>query len=239
MQAESQKNLKKVYKILLEYYGEPEWWPVQFAEKYNIKKEFEIIAGAVLTQNTNWGNAEKALANFKELLAPEKILQISAAGLAEIIKPAGFFNQKAEYLKNISRWLESYNFDVERIKRGDLFKLRRELLALKGIGEETADAVLLYAFDFCTFVVDAYTKRLISRLFDESELGFEDYKYGTVKQFFELNLPRDARVYNNFHALIIINAKAHCRKTPVCAGCPLGDICEFNKKEDILWKKKL
>jgi endonuclease-3 related protein len=219
------EKLFNIYKILLEYYGEPEWWPVKFGGKYNIKKEFEIIAGAVLTQNTNWSNVEKALDNFKDLLAPEKILQISTDELARIIKPAGFFNQKAGYLKNIAEWLRSYNFDVERIKRGDLYKLRDELLAVKGIGEETADDILLYAFDFPTFVVDAYTKRLISRLFDESELGLENYKYGTVKKFFELNLPHDAQIYNKFHALIVINAMEHCRKTPVCAGCPIGEKC--------------
>ena len=221
-------KLLEIYKILLEHYGEPEWWPVKFGGKYNIKKEFEIIAGAVLTQNTNWNNVEKALANFKDLLSPEKILEVPADELAQIIKPAGFFNQKAEYLKNISKWLDGYNFDIELIKRGDLFKLRRELLAVKGIGEETADAILLYAFGFATFVADAYTKRLIARLFNADRTELEDNKYGTVKKFFELNLPHDAQIYNNFHALIVINAKAHCRKSPICAGCPLARICKIS-----------
>lgn len=216
MQAIPRGNIKKVYEILLEHYGEPEWWPVQFSSN----KEFEIIAGAILTQNTNWQNVEKALANFGGLLAPEKVLQMSSETLAQIIKPAGFFNQKAEYLKNMARWLESYKFDVEKIKRGELFTLRRELLAVKGVGEETADSVLLYAFDFPAFVIDAYTKRLISRLF-----GVNEQNYGALKKLFEQSLPRDARVYNNFHALIVIHAKTHCRKKPVCEGCPLGDMC--------------
>ena len=217
-------NLELIYEILLGHYGEPGWWPVKFGE--GAEKEFEIIAGAVLTQNTNWNNVEKALANLKGLLAPEQILRVSSAELAELIKPAGFFNQKAGYLKNVAGWLEGYNFDVERIKRGDLCRLRRELLALKGVGEETADSILLYAFGFCTFVVDAYTIRLIARLSSGAPPGLADYKYSTVKQLFELNLPRDAQLYNNFHALIVINAKAHCRKTPVCSGCPLGAVCE-------------
>ena len=221
-------NLGRIYKILLGHYGEPGWWPVGFGG--GAEKEFEIIAGAVLTQNTNWNNVEKALANLKGLLSPEQILRVSGAELAELIRPAGSFNQKAEYLKNIAGWLESYNFDVERIKRGGLSRLRRELLALKGVGEETADSILLYAFGFCTFVVDAYTIRLIARLSGGAPPGLDDYKYSTVKRFFEFNLPLDARLYNNFHALIVINAKAHCRKSPVCSGCPLRAACGYPHK---------
>jgi len=222
LQEKLQKSLNRIYELLMDYYGEPEWWPVQFSENH---KEFEIIVGAVLTQNTNWNNVEKALANFDERLAPEKILEIDAGALAQIIKPAGFFNQKACYIKNITEWFARYDFDVEKIKLGSLPVLRRELLAIKGIGEETADAILLYAFGFPTFVIDAYTKRLISRIFD---FDFDDgytYRYGELKTLFEQNLAQDARIYNNFHALIVIHAKTHCRKShPSCEGCPLADI---------------
>ena len=225
MQEKPQKNLNQiyeVYEILIDYYGEPSWWPVKFSENH---KEFEIIVGAILTQNTNWSNVEKALANFGDFLTPEKILEIDTDVLAQIIKPAGFFNQKAAYLKNITQWFAKYDFDVEKIKRGDLHELRRELLAIKGVGEETADSILLYAFDFPTFVIDAYTKRLISRIFGDDDCTKYTYRYSELKALFEQNLPSDVRVYNNFHALIVIHAKAHCRKSKsLCEGCPLAAV---------------
>jgi len=143
------------------------------------------------------------------------------AALSETIRPAGFFTQKAVYLKNVTEWFSKYVFSVPAAKRENLGIIRPELLSVKGVGRETADSILLYAFGFPTFVVDAYTLRLCERFPMDAGTG-----YDAVKYFFEKNLPVDADMYNNFHAAIVINGKEHCKKTPVCAGCPLSDACE-------------
>ena len=208
------KNLYEIYEIFLAHYGDPEWWPA--------KTPYEVIVGAVLTQNTNWSNVEKAIANFGDNLSPEFIMQTDLEALAEIIKPAGFFNQKSRYLKAVTTWYSRYNFNVETVMQNNLHKIRRELLAVDGIGKETADDILLYAFGFPTFVVDAYTKRLISRL----PVKLEDCGYDGIKKYFESNLPKYSEIYNNFHAFIVINAKKHCKKIPTCGGCPLESVCE-------------
>ena len=208
------KNTYEIYEIFLAHYGDPKWWPA--------KNPYEVIVGAILTQNTNWGNVEKAIANFGDKLSPEFVMETDCETLAEIIKPAGFFNQKARYLKSVTKWFAKYNFDVETVSQNDLYKLRHELLSVDGVGKETADDILLYAFEFLTFVVDAYTKRLISRL----PVKLDDYSYDGIKKYFENNLPKDVEIYNNFHAFIVINAKNHCRKIPSCNGCPLEFVCE-------------
>jgi len=204
----------KIYEKLFAHYGDLNWWPA--------KNPYEVIVGAILTQNTNWRNVEKAIANFGENLSPEFILETDCEKLSEIIKPAGFFNQKAKYLKSVTKWFENYDFDVEKVKKKDLNKIRRELLSINGIGQETADSILLYAFDFPTFVVDAYTKRLLLRL----KIELDNYNYDSIKKYFENNLPKNIEIYNNFHALIVINGKNHCKKIPVCNNCPLENICE-------------
>jgi endonuclease-3 related protein len=178
------------------------------------------MVGAVLTQNTAWGNVEKAIANFGDGLSPEAVAAADLAALAEIIRPAGFFNQKARYLKAVTAWYAKYGYDVPTVQREPLAKLRPELLATKGVGQETADSILLYAFGFPTFVVDAYTVRLCGRYPIEAGKG-----YAAVKAYFEGNLPQIAEVYNGFHAQIVANAKEHCRKKPTCDGCPLGESC--------------
>ena len=208
------KDIYEIYKLFLTHYGDPKWWPA--------KTPYEVIVGAVLTQNTNWGNVEKAIANFGDKLSPEFVTETDSETLAELIKPAGFFNQKARYLKAVTRWFGKYNFNVEAVKQNALYKIRKELLAVDGIGKETADDILLYAFGFATFVVDAYTKRLVSRL----PVKIDDYDYDGIKKFFENNLPQDVKIYNDFHAYIVINAKKHCKKIPVCGGCPLEFACK-------------
>jgi endonuclease-3 related protein len=206
-------DLTAIYDILCAHYGDPHWWPGD--------TPYEIIVGAVLTQNCAWHNVEKAIANFGGRLTPDFVLNAGAAELIEIIRPAGFFNQKAAYLKAVTAWFGTYGFNVPAVRREPLDKLRAELLAVKGVGNETADAILLYAFDLPTFVTDAYTARLCDRLPLNAGNG-----YGQIKAYFEDNLPKDAAVYNNLHALIVINAKARCRKQPICGGCPLEDVCE-------------
>jgi endonuclease-3 related protein len=205
--------INKVYEALFNRYGYLHWWPA--------KTPYEVMVGAVLTQNTAWTNVEKAIANFGKNLTPEFVLNAELTDIAEIIRSAGFFNQKAVYLKALTAWYEEYKFDVPTVRSQDFNKLRSELLDTKGIGRETADSILLYAFGFPTFVVDAYTIRLCERFPLDVGKGYEN-----VKAFFESGLPKSTEIYNNFHALIVINAKEHCRKKPLCNGCPLENICE-------------
>lgn len=205
-------ELMQIYEALYSRYGDLHWWPA--------KTPFEVIVGAVLTQNTAWGNVEKAIANFGGKLAPEFIARIDVAELADIIRPSGFFNQKAEYLKAVTAWYGRYGYDTSTVSREPLEKLRAELLSVKGVGRETADSILLYAFGFPTFVVDAYTLRLCERFPVAAGSGYEQ-----VKSYFESHIPKSVEIYNNFHALIVINAKDNCRKKPVCDACPLCERC--------------
>ncbi|MDR3012297.1 MAG: endonuclease III domain-containing protein [Chitinispirillales bacterium] len=216
-------TIESIYHRLLSHHGHPRWWPA--------KTPYEVVVGAVLTQNTAWGNVEKAIANFGDAhdlslspqsipLSPEAILSADLPDLAAVIRPAGYFNQKAVYLKTVTEWFAKYDFDAAAVRREPLEKLRGELLATKGVGPETADSILLYAFDFPTFVVDAYTVRFCDRYPIDAGKG-----YAVVKAYFEANLPRSVEVYNNFHALIVINGAKHCRKKALCEGCPLGVEC--------------
>jgi len=208
-----------IYETLYARYGDLQWWPA--------KTPYEVMVGAVLTQNTAWTNVEKAIANFtkspygSDNLTPEFVLSADIAELSRIIHPAGFFNQKAVYLKTMTEWFAQYDFDVTTVQKFTLDKMRRELLAVKGIGKETADSILLYAFGFPTFVVDAYTIRLFERYSVNVAKN-----YDAVKAYCEDNLPRDVYLYNNFHALIVINGKEHCKKKSVCTGCPLEERCK-------------
>ena len=205
-------ELWQIYQALRETYGELDWWPANTA--------YEVMVGAVLTQNTAWTNVEKAIGNFEGDLTPHRIQTLPQEELEVLIKPAGFFRQKTLYLKNLTSWYASYHFDPEAVQKEPIDKLREELLDLKGIGPETADAILLYAFEFPTFVVDAYTKRLFSRYPLEAGKTYKE-----IKAYVEQRLPRDVKVYNRLHALIVHHAKAHCKKKPVCEGCPLRASC--------------
>ena len=211
-----------IYDTLHARYGNLNWWPADSPD--------EVIVGAVLTQNTSWGNVEKAIANFKERLLPETILGASHEELVDMIRPAGFFNQKAAYLKEVTKWYAGYGFDVPSVQNEPLEKLRSELLSVKGVGHETADSILLYAFGFPTFVVDAYTIRLCNRFPISAGKGYE-----ATKSHFENAVPKDAGIYNNFHALIVINGKNYCKKKPTCDGCPLIGKCQqgavYNKSD--------
>ena len=207
-------DLTKVYETLFARYGDLHWWPA--------KTPYEVMAGAVLTQNTAWRNVVKAIDNFKGTLTPEFVAQAEPAVLIDIIRPAGFFSRKAECLIAVTAWYAGYSYDAENVRSEPFKKIRAELCSVKGVGDETADSISLYAFDFLTFVVDAYTVRLCGRYTIETGGG-----YFGVKAFFESNLPKSIEIYKNFHALIIANAKEHCRKNkPLCSGCPLFEGCE-------------
>ena len=207
--------LKKIYSRLYESFGPQQWWPGD--------SPFEIIVGAILTQNTNWGNVEKALNNLKNenLLSPLSLNQLSHTQLARLIKPAGFFNVKAARLRNFLDYLfENYKGDLDVMAGVPAGRLRRELLSVNGIGPETADSILLYAFHKPAFVIDAYTKRLLYRH------GLVDHQadYGLMQELFVKNLNQDTRVFNEYHALIVRIGKDYCKPRPKCEACPLKDL---------------
>jgi endonuclease-3 related protein len=211
-------RLIEIFDRLLEYFGPRFWWPAD--------SPFEVCVGAILTQNTSWGNVEKALYNIKEknLLSPEALRAIPIEELAQQIRPAGYFNVKSARLKDFIDWLfDGYNGSLGRMFAGDWRDLREELLEVKGIGPETCDSILLYAGHKPSFVVDTYTKRLFSRL---GLLG-EKASYEEIRGLFMANLPADIQLYNEYHALIVQHCKDFCRKKPLCESCPLNLKCRF------------
>lgn len=205
-------KLKTFYNALFKRFGPQHWWPAE--------TPFEVMVGAILTQNTSWSNVEKAIANIKilDLLSPDKLHEIDPDILARAIRPSGYFNVKTARLKSYLAWfMESYGGEISAMKRRPMEQLRDELLAVRGIGKETADSILLYAMEMPTFVVDAYTYRVLSR----HGLIAEESGYDEIKEYCESNLPGDARLYNEFHALLVMVGKEFCRKVPKCDDCPL------------------
>ena len=211
----SRGDLLKVYELLLRAYGEQNWWPVdeEYHKKHGTDPREEIVVGAILTQNTSWKNVEKALENLKRegLLSFIGILKTPLEKLQELIRPSGYYKQKARRLKIVAKELSPVS-KVETVSR-------EELLKIEGIGRETADAILLYAGERPYFVIDAYTKRIVKRVF-----GMEG-SYEELRGWFEGNLPKDVKLYKEFHALLDEHAKRFCRKRPLCEGCPLTQVC--------------
>ncbi len=211
-------DILDVYKRLESHFGPRHWWPAD--------TPFEVIVGAILTQNTAWNNVVMAIDNLKEegVLDIGGIHSIPQNRLEKLVKPSGFFRIKAGRLKSFVRFLfENYGGELNELLSLDIGPLRSELLGINGIGKETADSIILYAAGRPSFVVDAYTKRIFSRL---GVLG-KDAEYDEIKAFFEERLPHDSKIYNEFHALIVETAKNICKKKPLCERCPLMDICNF------------
>lgn len=211
-------NWLEPYERLLDACGPQHWWPGD--------TPFEVMVGAILTQNTAWSNVERAIANLKASgrLSCRGILSLGDATLAELIRPAGYFNVKARRLKALCAFLADRGVAAapERLRAlAPLPDLRRQLLAVHGVGEETADSILLYALGLPVFVVDAYTRRIFSRL----GLIAGDEPYARIQQSFEAALPREVALYNEYHALIVHHGKTVCRPQPRCHECPLHDIC--------------
>jgi len=210
--------LTAAYDEMYEAYGPQYWWPGD--------SPWEICVGAVLTQNTNWGNVEKAIALIKQAnaLDPEVIIDMPRADLEDAIRPSGFFRLKADRLLSVTRWwFDNVDENDRPVWKGrGLEEYRRDLLAVKGVGPETADSILLYCFDLPTFVIDAYTKRIVSRHFGISA----DIDYHKLQKIFMDNLPVDPVLYNEYHALIVRAAKEHCRKNVCEPGCPLCKLVE-------------
>lgn len=202
----------EIYNALFKYFGPQDWWPGE--------TPFEVIIGAILTQNTSWDNVKKAIASLKKSrkFTPEGLFKLPPGELALLIKSSGYFNIKAKRLKNFLSFLfDDYEGDLGRLLKEDGNILRHKLLNVNGIGPETADSILLYAAEYPVFVVDAYTKRIFSRH------GYvpSDATYHQIQELFTEALPGDTQLYNEYHALIVRVGKELCRKTPRCNFCPI------------------
>ncbi|HHT9104296.1 MAG TPA: endonuclease III domain-containing protein [Candidatus Wujingus californicus] len=209
------RTLLQIYEKMFNVLGPQRWWPGE--------TPFEVAVGAILTQNTNWSNVEKAIKNLKKAgkLDPAGIHKLNISELAELIRPSGFFNVKAKRVKAFISWLFSvYDGKLSKMFTKDLETIREELLGIKGIGPETADSILLYAGDFPTFVVDAYTHRIFSR----HAFIPEESSYDEIKAFFEENLPKDVKLFNEYHALLVNVGKRFCKPKRSCEQCPLKDF---------------
>lgn len=209
-------RLRSLLERLRAEYGDLQWWPAETA--------FEVMVGAVLTQNASWSNVEKALANLRAIdaLSEQGLADLSRDELARQIRPSGYFNVKADRLGHLLGFLGAAG-GVEALARWDTPALREALLAVKGVGPETADDIALYAFDRPVFVVDAYTRRLFERL------GRSDARaaYDTLREQVEAELGPDVAAFNELHALIVEHGKQRCRPRPHCAGCPLRAYCSY------------
>ncbi|MBW3013478.1 hypothetical protein KY325_04595 [Candidatus Woesearchaeota archaeon] len=216
----SEKELiSQCYDKLHGAFGKQNWWPTQ-----GVKNSlFEIIIGTILTQNTAWQNAEKAIINLcsNDLIDVVKIKEMTLQRLAKLIRSAGYYNQKAERLKIMAAHLSKFS-SVNAFFNRPVGELRDELLSIKGIGPETADSILLYAGNKPCFVVDAYTKRIFSRM----GLCKPDIDYHDLQKIFIASLKPDVQLFKEYHALIVECAKLFCRKIPVCKNCPLDGLCK-------------
>ena len=213
------EQLLAIYHRLLKAYGKQHWWPGE--------SPLEIIVGAILTQAVTWANAERAVASLKEagLMDLARLNEASPEEIAQQIRPCLYYNEKAKKLKAFVQFLEErHQGSLTTLFRLPVPDLRTALLSVQGIGEETADAVILYAAGKLSFVVDAYTRRIFSRL----GLIEERAAYREIRALFMTHLPNDAELYNEYHALLVRHAKEHCRsRGPICDGCPLREMCRF------------
>ncbi len=212
---DTKRELLSIYRKLDAFFGDLKWWPAD--------SPFEVIVGAVLTQNTAWRNVEKAIHELKtrNLLSPEELLITENELLADAIRSSGFYRLKARRLKAFVRFLyERYKGSLEEMFAEDLWQLRGKLLQIDGIGPETADSILLYAGCKPIFVVDAYTRRILLRH------GFinEKASYTDIQMLFMKRLPRDVYLYNQYHALLVNTGKLFCAKNPRCRSCPLYTV---------------
>ena len=205
-----------IYRRLFAAYGPQGWWPAG--------GPFEMIVGAILTQATSWENAEAAIDALRRagLLSSRRMMGAPVDRIASLIRPAVYYNQKALKLRAFLDFLaDRYGGDLDRLLEEPLPELREHLLSIRGIGPETADSIVLYAAKKPSFVVDAYTKRLLTRL----SLVDPNAGYDGIRALFTSALPADAELFGEYHALIVRHCKEHCRAEPVCGGCPLGEVC--------------
>jgi len=204
--------IKEMYQLLYERFGPQHWWPGE--------TPFEVMVGAVLTQNTNWSNVERAIKNLKSSggFCVKALFRMPEETLAALIRPAGYYNLKSRRLRNLLEMIiRDYDGELERFFDEDIVAMREKLLSVRGIGPETADSIILYAAQKPVFVVDAYTYRILSR----HEMIMDGASYEELQDLFTSHLPEDTKLYNEFHALIVRTGKTYCRKRPLCRECPL------------------
>lgn len=201
-------KIEKIYNLLFQKFGEQGWWPT-----ITSNKKFEIILGTILTQNTSWSNVEKTIKtlNLVWLISQIEIKKIPENHLAELIRSSGYYNQKAKKIKAVVDFLDSGKEIT-----------RENLLDVWGIGPETADSILLYAYNQPVFVIDTYTKRIMNRI------GFKEKKYEELQKLFHKSLKKDHKRFNEYHALLVKLAKENCRTKPVCETCPLNTNCKYH-----------
>jgi len=229
-------KIKTIYNNLYSHFGKQHWWPVtkdnEIIPKYhkniklNNKQKLEICFGAILTQNTNWKNVEKAIIqlNKNQLININKIIKINNKKLAKIIKNSGYHNQKAIKLKNFCSFLlNNYNGNIENFFNNNIEILRNELLSINGIGPETADSIILYAAKKPIFVIDAYTKRIMNRI------GYKEETYDELQNLFMNNLKPNEKIFNEYHALLVELGKNICKTKPLCNKCPINKMCNYYK----------
>lgn len=210
-----QKVLLEIYQKLFDYYGPQHWWPADSI--------LEMMLGAILTQNTSWSNVKKAIQNLQknQILSLKSLLEISTEDLARAIQSAGYFNLKAQRLKNLLQYLsQEYDGDFERMKQKDLMALRKELLSVKGVGPETADSILLYGLDKNIFVIDQYTYRVLNRHL----LIPEESDYESMQELMTANLPEELALYKEYHALLVKVGNEFCKSKARCEECPLKGV---------------
>lgn len=208
-------RLMEIYERLAERYGGQEWWPAD--------SRFEVMVGAILVQNTAWGNAEKAIRALSDagLLSPPGLRNADEEEIAQLVRSSGYYRSKARKLKALVEWLGEREDDIDGLMSAEPAALREELLRVHGIGEETADDILLYALDMPAFVVDSYTRRLVYRL----GLGPETGAYSLYQRLFTEHLPEDAALFNEYHALVVTHCVSVCKKEPACGECCLLSVC--------------
>ena len=207
--------LLEVYDRLLDAFGPQHWWPGE--------SPFEVMVGAILVQNTAWRNVATAIENLRDegLLEPQRLYELPARELQSLIRPAGYFRLKAERLRNLLRLVvEEYEGNEATLLALDSQALREKLLSVKGVGPETADSIVLYAAEQPKFVVDAYTFRVLAR---HGWIGY-GADYYEMQDLFELHLPQDVALYNEYHALLVRVGHMYCRKRPKCEACPLCEL---------------
>lgn len=215
MSKKTKNLLQGIFDKLLKHYGPQEWWPGE--------TPFEVMVGAILTQNTNWRNVEKAIGNLKSagVLELDKLLALADSEMAELIRPAGYFNVKTKRLKSFLNFFqEEYDGNIATMQAEKTPKLREKLLGVKGVGKETADSILLYALEHPIFVVDAYTYRVFTRHY----LIEEEAQYDDLQALATDHLPEEGSHYNEYHALLVMVGKDFCRPKPKCENCPLKGL---------------
>jgi endonuclease III related protein len=218
LKSDTTEHLTLIFTLLLQHYGPQHWWPGD--------GPFEMMVGAIMTQSTSWINVEKAILNLKNAgsLSPAAIRAMDIGQLGALIHSSGYYNVKAKKLKSLNEWLGCYHDQLAELFIKDTEDLRRELLSVYGIGEETADSILLYAAGKPVFVIDAYTRRIIGRIgIQPAGISYSDYQ-----QLFLSNLPHDTGVFSEYHALLVQHGKTTCRKKPLCHNCCLSKICQTN-----------